>query len=182
VRANKSIQACRLTGALKSRMRSLSLFIVSCLLLALSGCGYSLYTRASLPFQSIQIVRIENRTVEPKLRDRLYTALTEEFLKEGIAVSPQAGYKLSCTIHHFELKVLAEQSDIATEYEVIIKGNFVLTDPSGKKKEFKDIGAPFIVSFEGAGPLNELLASKEVASDKAIRDMATEIVGILIYR
>lgn len=163
-------------------MRSLSLFIVSCLLLGLSGCGYSLYTKASLPFQSIRIVRIENKTVEPKLQDRLYKALTEEFLKEGIAVSPQAGYKLSCTIYHFELKLLAEQSNVATDYEVIIKGNFELTDPSGKKKEFKDIGAPFIVSFAGSGPLDELLASKEVASDKAIKDMATEIVGLLIYR
>jgi outer membrane lipopolysaccharide assembly protein LptE/RlpB len=163
-------------------MRSLSLFIISCLLLVLSGCGYSLHTTASLPFQSIQIVRIENKTVEPKLQDRLYNALTEEFLKEGIAVSTQAGYKLRCTIDHFELKLLAERSNVATDYEVIIKANFELTDPSGKKKEFKDIGAPFIVSFAGAGPLDELLASKEVASDRAIKDMATEIVGLLIYR
>jgi hypothetical protein len=163
-------------------MKSISLLIVFCLLLIVSGCGYSLQTRSSLPFQSIQIVRIENKTVEPKLQDRLYKALTEEFLKEGIAVSPQAAYKLSCIIDHFELKLLAEQSNVATDYEVIIKGNFVLTDPSGKKKEFKDIGAPFLVSFAGAGPLDELLASKEVASDRAIKDMATEIVGILIYR
>lgn len=167
---------------MKLRMGSLSLFIVSCLLFTVSGCGYTLHTKASLPFQSIQIVRIENKTVEPKLQDRLYTALTEEFLKEGIAVSSQAGYKLSCTIYHFELKILAEESNVATEYEVIIKGNFELTDPSGKKKEFKDIGAPFIVSFAGAGPLDELLASKEVASERAIKDMATQIVGVLIYR
>jgi hypothetical protein len=125
---------------------------------------------------------IENKTVEPKLQDRLYRALTEEFLKEGIAVSSQAGYKLRCTINQFELKLLAEHSNVATDYEVVIKGNVVLTDPSGKKKEFKDIGAPFIVSFAGAGPLDELLASKEVASDRAIRDMATEIVGMLIYK
>jgi len=163
-------------------MRSLSLFIIFWLLCTVSGCGYSLRNRASLPFQAIQIVRIENKTVEPKLQDRLYKALTEEFLKEGIAVSPQAGYKLSCTIYNFELKLLAEKSNVATDYEVIIKGNFVLTDPSGKKKEFKDIGAPFIISFAGSGPLDELLASKEVASDRAIRDMATEIVGVLIYR
>ena len=167
---------------MKSKIKSLLLFIVSCLLLVLSGCGYTLQTKASLPFQSIQIVRIQNKTVEPKLQDRLYTALTEEFLKEGVTVSRQAAYKLSCVINQFELKLLAEHSNVATDYEVIIKGNFVLTDPSGKKKEFKDIGGPFIVSFAGSGQLNKLLASKEVASDKAIRDMATEIVGMLIYR
>jgi hypothetical protein len=181
VRCRVKSQESRGNG-LKSRMRSLALFIVSCLLLAVAGCGYSIHTKATMPFQSIRIVRIENKTVEPKLQDKLYLALTEEFLKEGVAVSPDASYKLTGTINSFELKILAEESDVATEYEVIIKASFELTDPSGKKKEFKDIGAPFIVSFAGAGPLNELIASKEVASEKAIRDMATEIVGVLIYR
>ena len=182
LKVKDNLPACRLAILPKLRMRSGSLFTVFCFLLGLSGCGYSLHKTASLPFQSVDVVRIENKTVEPKLQDRLYKALTEEFLKEGIAVSSQAGYKLSCTINHFELKLLAEQSNVATDYEMIIKGTFVLTDPSGKKKEFKDIGAPFIVSFAGAGPLDELLASKEVASDRAIRNMATEIVGVLIYR
>jgi hypothetical protein len=145
------------------------------------GCGYTIHGKTSLPFDSIQIGKIENITVEPKLQDRLHETLTEEFLKQGIAVYPDAGYKLIGTINQFELRILSEKADVATEYEVLIKGDFKLIDPSGNIKEFKNIGSPFIVSFSGPGPLDELIASKELASEKAIRDMAMEIVAILIY-
>lgn len=158
------------------------LFATCCMLFAASGCGYSIQNKATLPFQAIQIVKIENVTVEPKLQDMLYRALTDEFLKHGVSVNRDAGYKLSGRINHFELLILSEKSDIATEYEVVIKGNFTLTDPSGKIKELKNTGSPFIVSFTGPGPLNDLIASKEKASEKAMRDMAMEMVGIILYQ
>jgi len=159
------------------------LFTAYCLLFTVygCGCGYTIHGKKSLPFDSIQISKIENRTLEPKLQDRLHNALTEEFLKQGVAVHPEAGYKLSGTIHLFELHVLSERSDIAAEYEVIIKGDFRLVDPSGNIKEFKNIGSPFIVSFQSSDLLEDVLALKELASEKAIRDMAMEIVSILIY-
>jgi hypothetical protein len=161
---------------------SLETICVFCLLLAIYGCGYTIHGRSSLPFDSIQIANIENRTLEPKLQDMLYRALTEEFLKEGISVQSPSGHKLSGTINKFDLKVLSEKSDIASEYEVVIRGDFKLVDPTGKVKDFKGIGSPFIVSFSGSGALNELIANKELASEKAIRDMAMEIVAALLYR
>lgn len=151
-------------------------------LLTLFGCGYSIHNKASLPFDSIQIGKIENKTTQLKLQDMLYKALTEEFLKQGVSVNSSAGYKLSGTIHHFELRILSERSDVAAEYELIIKGDFKLLDPSGKAKEYKDIGSPFIVSFSAFGSLNELIASRELASEKAIKDIAIEIVAAIIYR
>jgi hypothetical protein len=158
-------------------------FLLSCnLLLVLSGCGYSLHTKASLPFDAIRIGTIENKTLEPKLQDGLNLFLTGEFLKQGIAVQNNAGYKLEGVIHKFELRVLSEKSDVASEYEVTIKGDFRLVDPAGKIKEFKDIGSPFIVSFYGSGKLNELIAHKEQASETALKDMAAEIVATLLYR
>lgn len=159
-----------------------SLLAACCLLLTAYGCGYTIHGKALLPFDSIQIGKIENTTLEPKLQDRLHKALTEEFLKQGIEVNPNAGYKLSGSINQFELRMLAVKSDIATEYEVIIKADFKVIDPSGNIKEFKNIGSPFIISFSGSGPLDELIASKELASEKAIKDMAMEIVAVLIYR
>jgi hypothetical protein len=157
-------------------------FTLYCSLFTLFGCGYSLHGRASLPFNAIQIGTIENKTVEPKLQDKLYTALTEEFLKQGITVLPDAGYKLSGTVKEFSLLILSEKGDIAAEYEVVIKGDFTLVDPSGKQKELKDIGSPFIVSFSRPGPLEEVIAAKELASEKAIRDMAMQVVGAVIFQ
>jgi len=160
----------------------ISLLFTVCLLITVYGCGYTIHGKASLPFDAIQIDKIENITLEPKLQDRLYKALTEEFLKNGIAVYPDAGYKLSGTIRQYTLHILSEKSDVAIEYEVIIKGDFRLIDPSGNMKEFKDIGSPFIVSFSGSGPLDELIAFKELASERAVRDMAMEIIAAIIYR
>jgi len=158
------------------------LFTLYCSLFTLFGCGYSLHGKASLPFDTIRIGTIENKTVEPKLQDKLYTALTEEFLKQGITVSPDAGYKLSGTIKEFSLLVLSEKGDIAAEYEIVMKGDFTLVDPSGKQKELKNIGSPFIVSFSRPGPLEEVIAAKELASEKAIRDMAMQVVGAVIFQ
>ncbi len=159
------------------------LLFLSCnLLLVLSSCGYSLHTKASLPFDAIRIGSIENKTLEPKLQDGLNRSLTGEFLKHGISVQNNAAYKLEGVIHKFELRVLSEKSEVASEYEVAIKGDFRLVDPAGKIKEFKDIGSPFIVSFYGSGKLNELIAYKEQAAERALKEMAAEIVATLLYR
>jgi len=166
----------------KARFSVLLLFAVCCLLTTLFGCGYTLHGKASLPFHAIHIGIIENRTVEPKLQDKLYQTLTDEFLKQGIAVYHRADYQLKGKIDQFELRIMSETSDVATEYEVIIKGDFTITGPSGYIKELKDVGSPFIISFSGSGQLTTLLSFKELASDRAVRDMAQEIVAALIYR
>ncbi len=166
----------------KGGMGGLLFYVLCSMLLALClfGCGYTLHGKAALPFDAIQIERIENRTLEPKLQDRFHRVITEEFLKHGVTISPNADYKLSGTINFFEMYILAER-DVAVEYEVVMRGDFKLVGPSGDTKDIKGIGSPFIVSFPGSGLLEDVLALKERASERALRDMATEIVGILIY-
>jgi len=153
-----------------------------CLPFAVCGCGYTMYGKAALPFESIAIGTIENKTVEPKLQDKLYQSLTEEFLKQGIRVSPDADYKLRGKINQFELIILSEKSGIAAEYRVIIRGDFELVMPTGDVKNLKGMGSPFIVSFRSNNLLEDVIANKERASEKAIRDMAVEIIANLIYR
>lgn len=165
-----------------ARSMVFSLIAVSCLLSAVFSCGYAVHSKASLPFHAIQIDGIENRTDEPKLEDKLSQALTDEFLRQGISVDRVAGYHLRGKIDLFELRILSEMSDVATEYEIVMKGDFTVTDPSGKIREFKDIGSPFIISFSWSGELTTLLAFKELASERAIRDMAQQIVAALLYR
>lgn len=152
------------------------------LLSTVLSCGYAIHGKASLPFHEVQIGRIENRTVEPKLQDKLHNALTDEFLRQGIAVQRVADYQLKGKINYFDLRVLSESSDVATEYEVSIKGDFTVTGPSGYVKDLKGFGSPFIISFSATDNLTGLLALKELASDRAIRDMAQQIVALLIFR
>jgi hypothetical protein len=112
----------------------------------------------------------------------LYQALTEEFVKHGIAVSPGADYEISGVIDQFDLRLVAEKADVAAEYEVIMKGNFSLINPAGEKHEFVNITSPFLISFSGYGSLNELIALKEKASENAVREIAITIVAAILYR
>ena len=57
------------------------------LLFTLSGCGYTLQGRDTLPFTSVKIGRIENRTFEPKLEDKFQKALADELIRNGIMIS-----------------------------------------------------------------------------------------------
>lgn len=157
------------------------LFAMFCCTILLPGCGYAIYTKSSLPFDAIQIDRFVNRTSQPKLEDKLFRALTEEFVRQGIPVLSQAEYKLGGVIRHYDVRMLSEKSGSAAEYEVIIESDLTLFEPSGEKRVFKDIGSPFIVSFPSSGTLEELVASKDLALDRALQEISQEIVGILIY-
>jgi hypothetical protein len=164
---------------------SCSLLIAVCFMLCalcLFGCGYTLHSSSSLPFDAVRIGKIENKTVEPKLQDMLYQALTEEFLKHGISVSSTAEHEISGVIDQFDLRLVAEKEDVAAEYEVIMKGNFSVINPAGERQEFVNISSPFLISFSGFGTLNELLALKEKASESAVREIALTIVAAIIYQ
>jgi hypothetical protein len=150
--------------------------------LLLSSCGYSVYSHSDLPFKEIQIGAIENRTLDPKLQDKLHTALTEEFMKNGIMVNPYAETKISAVIHEFDMTVLSEKKEITIEYRVVINADFILEDKDGRKKEFRRIDSPFIVSFASSEDLAMLLAKKELVEERAMRDVAMRIIGALIYK
>jgi hypothetical protein len=82
----------------------------------------------------------------------------------------------------FDLRILSEKKGVATEYEVVIGGDFQLIMPSGDILELERIRSPFIVSFKSQELLEDVIANKERASEKALRDMTFEIVGNIIYR
>ena len=148
----------------------------------LSGCGYSLYTHRDLPFKEINIGTIENKTLEPKLQDKLHAALTEEFMKNGIMVDPYAGTKISAVLNKFDITVLSEKEEITIEYRVLISADFIVEHKDGSKKDFRKIDSPFIVSFASSEDLAALLAKKELVEERAMRDVAIRIIGALIYK
>ena len=163
---------------------SVVLILWVCLLtgLLLSGCGYSVHTHSDLPFKEIKIGTIENKTLEPKLQDKLHAALTEEFMKNGIMVNPYADTKISAILREFDLSVLSEKKEITIEYRVLINADFIVEYKDGRKKEFKKIDSPFIVSLASSEDLATLLAKKDLVEERAMRDVAMRIIGALIYK
>jgi len=154
---------------------------VYCLLFTVFGCGYTLQGRDTLPFTSVKIGRIENRTFEPKLEDKFQKALADELIKNGIMISKSAGHVISGTINDLTLKPLSEKEGVASEYEVLIKARFFLTSPDGKVKELRNSGV-FTVSFPGSGNIESIVAAKEQAAETAMRNLASEIRAGLVYQ
>jgi len=151
-------------------------------LLLMSGCGYSIHRQTALPGGEISVGLIENKTVEPKLQDKLNRALTEEFVKQGIRVTPAAPYKLTGVINSFDMISLSEKEGISVEYRIIVTADFRLSDAGGKVVMTKNVNSPFIVALTASEDLGGLLAAKEVLEQKAMADLAMEIAGAVIFR
>ncbi len=163
------------------RNRMMLLLVLLAPVLLAAGCGYTAYSRSSLPFTEVRIGKIENATIEPKLQDKLHQALVEEFANYGVAVTPVAAPVLSGVIRNFSMASLSEKDDITVEYRFILDADFTFQDSTGKITEIKNRGLPFIVSFSGAGALQNLLAARENAEKSAMSDLAKSVIGTLIY-
>jgi outer membrane lipopolysaccharide assembly protein LptE/RlpB len=150
--------------------------------LAAAGCGYSIHPQSALPQKEISIGLIDNRTVEPKLQDKLQRALTEEFMKQGVRVSRAAEYKITGTVNSFDLVGLSEKGGVIVEYKVTMSAEFRLLDREGKVVSVKTISSPFIVTLSDPGDLGRLLALKDTAEEQAVADVAMEIVGAFMFR
>lgn len=155
--------------------------IVAASAMLMTGCGYSLHRKADLPFSEISIGKIENLSLEPKLQDKLHRALVQEFSKNGIRVTSSAANILSGVVRKFEMSSLSEKKDITVEYRIVIEADFFYKDSTGKIREIKKIASPFIVSSPAARDMAVLLGSRDMAAEKAVGDVAMEIIGELIY-
>lgn len=165
-----------------SRFTFLLLFTAYCLPLTVSGCGYTIQTRADLPFDTIAVGTIENRTREPKLEDMFSKAMAETFAEYGFRVNSSARYRLEGAITKFKLRPLAEVDLAATQYEVVIKANFRLVDTTTGAITPLVAESPFITSFSAVGRLENILAQKEVSTVIAMKNLAQEVARRIIYR
>lgn len=165
---------------LSSYFRIINLLLAICSLFLVVGCGYTLYGKANLPFQSITVSKIVNKTNEPRLEDKMRIALTDELMKSGFVVDGSSGNRIEGSVTTFVLNTLSEKSGVAAEYEVVIKGEFRLIDTFGRAMALRQRGV-FIVSFSSTDSLQNVVARKEMAIEKALKDFSSEIVASIIF-
>ncbi len=160
---------------------STSIFCFCCILC--SGCGYTIQTRANLPFETISIGTIENKTSEPKLQDRCHVALAETFSQHGYEVSSIARYRLQGEIYRFELIPTTEVNLAATQYQIVMKGSFKLVDTESGKSIPLGADSPFITYFNAntTDPLEEIMTQKELAEASAMANLAQTLVSLVTY-
>ena len=154
-----------------------------CLLLTflLYGCGYTIQTRTNLPFETISVGAIKNKTHEPKLEDRLQLALAQNFAEYGFGISSHARYKIEGEIYDFALLPTTEVNLTATQYQIVIKVSFRLVDTESGKSIHLAADSPFITYFGSTGTIEAIMTQKELAEDSAISNLAQQLVSIVTY-
>ncbi len=155
------------------------LFTAYCLLFF--GCGYTIQTKANLPFDTIAVGKLENKTFEPKLQDSFSRSLAETFAEYGFRVNSSARYRLEGEITRFELEPLVEQNLVATQYKVVIKANFRLIDTASGRSVPLVAESPFITYFSSSDRLENVLAQKELSTVGALKNLSQEVVRVISY-
>ena len=152
------------------------------LLFTVFGCGYQIVGSKHLPFNSVTIKPVQNKTYEPKLEERLHKALSEEFISQGINVMTVNGdISIETTITIFELGSIAAVNENVQEQTITMRVDVKIIDKE-RVIEFNSMESPIRITFQSTGTVSDSVMQKERAIDKACREIAGEIVGKMILR
>ncbi len=158
--------------------------LTSCFLLLLFllyGCGYSIQTKANLPFDTIAVGKIQNKTLEPKLEDKFHLSLAQTFSQYGFSISPSARYRLDGEIFRFNLLPTTEVNLTATQYQVEMLASFRLVDTETGNVMPLVANSPFITYFPATGRIEFIMAQKELAEVSAMSNLSQSLVQRIIY-
>jgi len=135
-----------------------------------------------LPFNSITIKQVQNKTYEPRLEEKLHNALSKEFINQGIEVKRAGGdVEMEATVNIFELGAIGAVDNIIKEQSMIMRVDIKLVD-QGQVTEFKNMESPIEITFQTTGTVAASVALKEQAAEKACNEIAKEIVGRIILK
>lgn len=133
-----------------------------------------------LPFHSVTINHVQNKTYEPRLEEKMHNALSKEFINQGIEVRGSDGeVEIEVTVTNFQTGAIAAVDEMVKEQSIILKVDIRLTD-QGKVTEFRSMESPIKITFQSTGTVTESAAFKEKATDKACSEIAKEMVSRII--
>ncbi len=151
----------------------------------LSSCAYHIIGSKSLPFDSITVKPVLNKTYEPRLEESLHNALSKEFITQGVKVMaagrPGGDIDLEATITTFELSTIAAVDERVKEQAITMRVDIKIIYEE-KVTEFKAMESPIKITFESTGTVSESVIQKERAINKACSEIAKEIVSRIIMR
>jgi len=173
---------CKAPHILTLKYRRVSLFPLLLCMVILWGCGYAVRGSGDLPFRDVRIGLIRNMTFEPGIEDMLQRKLAEAFLREGIDVKEDSDNVLDGEIRSFSLRIVSEKDSYSREYEVSISADFRLGGPDGTERRFNAVRSPFIESFIAERDMNSIISFKEVATERALEELARRLVTEVIFR
>jgi len=135
-----------------------------------------------LPFNSVTIKHIHNKTYEPKLEEKLHNALSKEFISQGIRVMTANGdIALEATITAFEVGAIAVVEEKVQEQSIKMRVDTRIIDKE-RVIEFTSMESPIKITFQSTGTVTDSVMQKERAIDKACMEIAMEIIGKIILQ
>ena len=164
----------------RSMLVVFNFLLLTSLFILVSSCGYHMVGSRFLPFDSINIKHVDNRTYEPRLEEKLHNALSEEFINQGIkAEGPSGDIILEAVITRFELGAIGAIDESVREQEIIMLVDIKVIDKD-EVIEFKSMGSPILITFQTTGTVPQTVDLRNRATIKASREIARDIVGRII--
>ena len=133
------------------------------------------------PYTTLFRSSVENQTFEPGLQDLFVNVFTEELLRSGISSSETAKYVVSAILTDYKLDTLSIKDDLSVEYSIQIVADITLRLPDGTTREIKGISSEFMETFVSADNIQAIQSQREVATEKAVRDLSQRIIAEMIY-
>jgi len=167
---------------IRNRLLLISYFLLLTSYFLLSACGYHMVGSKSLPFNSVTIKHIHNKTYEPWLEEKLHNALSKEFISQGIKVVTGDGdIAVEATITNFDLAAIAAIEERVQEQLIMMKVNIRIMNKE-QIIEFPSMESPIKITFQSTGAVTDSAIQKERAIDKACLEIAREITGKIILQ
>jgi hypothetical protein len=141
-----------------------------------------------IPFESITIEQVANKTYEPRLEEVLHRALSEAFIEQGIQVMTKGGaYTLKSTITEFKTLSEAEyQINKINRGSVVEQRVYMDVDFSliGEKNpmELKKTRNPYKFTFGATGPIQTTVNRKAYDTQRVAREIALELITQIMMR
>jgi hypothetical protein len=139
-----------------------------------------------MPFESITIDPVINRTYEPRLEEFLHRALSEAFIEQGIQVVDQGGdYHLSSFIKEFrtisesEFRSDEVERGVVVEQRVTMFVNFILTG-DGKRDRYTRIENPYKFTHDATGSVQSAIVRREADIKRVCREIALDLITRIV--
>jgi outer membrane lipopolysaccharide assembly protein LptE/RlpB len=168
------------------------LFMIFSACFLVSSCGYHIVGSKYLPFDSVAVRPVQNMTYEPRLEEKLHSALSRELIVQGITLAsaggaeslgraPESGVAIEAKITAFNLKTIASVDEKVKEQEIIMLVDVAVIDKNSVS-ELKAVRSPIQITYDAAGTVGEAALNKERAVEKACAEVAKEIADRVIIR
>ncbi len=162
------------------------MLFTSCIVpLILYGCGYHMVGSSSIPFDTIVVLPVQNKTQEPLLEDVMHRALSSGFISQGIRVTSTGDRdrraRLETVIRSFSVNTVAASDDKVKEQSVVMEVDFRLIEGE-RVMEFTSVKSPIAITFQATGSVTEAVIEKQRAIERAAEEIAKELVSRIALR